>query len=54
MTDQEPEVEIVEVPEYKWIVTPLPDITISMVDRPCWWYRLWMRIFFGWRFEAIE
>ena len=51
-----PEMVIMPQPEYKWKVTPLPDIEIRMEDdkRPCLWIRLWMRLFFGWKFEEID
>lgn len=28
-------------------------MSIKFMDRPNWWIRMWMFIFFGWRFERI-
>ena len=54
-----PKIEVVNQPEYKWKVMPfgkdgLTNLTVQLGRRPCLWNRIWMRLFFGWRFEAIE
>ena len=28
-------------------------IVINLPERPNWWVRFWMFVFFGWRFEKI-
>ena len=50
------EVNLIKMPVYKWKVNPLPEIEIRMEDhkRPCLWNRIWMFLFFGWKFEAIK
>ena len=56
---REPEVRIVEQPEYKREVCPFGEdgatnLTIHLAKRPCLWNRIWMRLFFGWKFREIK
>lgn len=51
--DSPEEIKIVELPVYKWKVSPLPNVDMCMEERPCWWCRVWMRFFFGWVFKAL-
>ena len=52
----EDEIRILEQPEYKWEVHPfgIDGVIISLDKRPCLWNRIWMRLFFGWKFEEIK
>jgi len=37
------------------LILGVPDaITINLTKWPSRWYRFWTRIFFGWKFEAVQ
>ena len=44
-------------PDPKWEVSPFGKesmIKVLMPERPCLWNRIWMRLFFGWKFEDYK
>ena len=44
-------------PEAKYYLYPFGssnDVMFSLPTRPCWWFRIWLRAFLGWKFEPIE
>ena len=43
-------------PEAKYYLCPFGsnDVRFSLTARPCWWFRIWLRAFLGWKFEPIE
>jgi len=43
----------IEMPEPKWKVNPLKGWTFYLETRPCLWNRIWYRLIFGWKFEAV-
>lgn len=50
------DIKIVEIPEYKYELKPFGEnaINISLVERPIITIRIWMWLFFGWRFKKIK
>ena len=44
-----------ETTKLRSAVSDIIDIEIGMEDneRPCLWNRIWMRLFFGWKFEKL-
>ena len=50
------EMQIIEPLKSEWKVAPFIDeqILVFLPTRPSLWYRIWMRVFFGWRFEKID
>lgn len=43
-------------PEMKYYLYPFGSecVVFSLPTRPCWWFRIWLRAFLGWKFEPIE
>ena len=53
-TEHKSETRILSQPEYKWAVYPFGkecDLSVHLTQRPRLWSRIWMRLFFGWKFE---
>ena len=50
------ELKIAAPPKMNWYLYPFgsKDVMFSLATRPRWWYRVWLRAFLGWKFEAIE
>lgn len=48
------EINILELPDYKWEVEIFPEVVISAEEKPTIWKRFWFRLFFGWKWEAKE
>jgi len=43
-------------PEPKYRVHPWgkdSEVVLQIPERPNWWFRIWMFVCFGWRFEPI-
>ncbi len=49
------DMEFAESIESKWQVAPFSDrrVLVMLPTRPSLWYRIWMRVFFGWKFERL-
>ena len=49
------DLKILEPMESKWQIAPFVDeqVLVFLPTRPSLWYRIWMRIFLGWKFKKI-
>ena len=49
------DLRILEPIKSEWQVAPFIDeqILVFLPARPSLWYRIWMRVFFGWKFKKV-
>ena len=41
-------------PDPKWQLHPFDGLIVNMEKAPNWWWRMWLYVFFGWKWKKIN